>query len=298
MKTVRAGNQFAFVAYSSQADQVVIAFRGTDDISTDWYLNNLVMTKVRPEWLPFSPDPGFVHQGFDRAYRDLRPLVQATVAALNAVAAAEWMSRDLRAQYVVVPSGDPDLPDAWYRLGFGQQQAHAIRAPLLTVRSGEHVVVRVARRDDIAMLARLDLVLPEHQGLAPTFSAGLTGTYAEALAEWEECFDDQEFQVLVAEHDGQVVGSAVGCALEHSTSHTGPARPENAGFLGFAAVLPEARGLGAGRALGEAVLGWSREAGFDSVVTDWRVTNLLSSRTWTALGWRPTFLRLHRLIGY
>jgi hypothetical protein len=50
--------------------------------------------------------------------------------------------------------------------------------------------------------------------------------------------------------------------------------------------------------LGEAVLGWSAERGFDCVVTDWRVTNLLSSRAWPALGFEETFLRLHRMIGY
>ena len=75
-------------------------------------------------------------------------------------------------------------------------------------------------------------------------------------------------------------------------------RPDNAGFLGFAAVFPSARGLGAGRALGETVLAWSAEAGFDVVATDWRVTNLLSSRAWTALGFVPTFYRLHRSLGY
>ena len=41
----------------------------------------------------------------------------------------------------------------------------------------------------------------------------------------------------------------------------GLARPDSAGFLGFAAVFPEDRGLGAGRALAEAVLDWSRGAG-------------------------------------
>ena len=34
------------------------------------------------------------------------------------------------------------------------------------------------------------------------------------------------------------------------------------------------------------------------VVTDWRAPNLLSSRAWPALGFRPTFLRLHRLLGH
>ena len=38
--------------------------------------------------------------------------------------------------------------------------------------------------------------------------------------------------------------------------------------------MPEARGLGAGRALGEAVLVWARDAGHPTVVTDWRETNL------------------------
>ena len=65
-----------------------------------------------------------------------------------------------------------------------------------------------------------------------------------------------------------------------------------------AAVFPHARGLGAGRALGEAVITWAAQAGYDCVATDWRVTNLLSSRTWPRLGFAASFLRLHRLVGY
>jgi GNAT superfamily N-acetyltransferase len=217
---------------------------------------------------------------------------------LYAVASTEWVGRGLAAQYVLVPAHDHDLLDAWYRLGFGQQQAHAIRELPDKPPSPTKVSIRLAERADIAMLARLDLVLPEHQQTAPTFSAGELPTLEAALAEWAEDFDDEDYHVLVAEYDGQVIGSAVGCALEKSGTHTGLARPDHAGFLGFAAVLPEARGLGAGRALGEAVMAWTVEAAFDCVVTDWRVTNLLSSRAWPALGFRPTFLRLHRLIGY
>ena len=87
-----------------------------------------------------------------------------------------------------------------------------------------------------------------------------------------------------------------GVAIEESSEHHGIVRPAGAGFLGFAAVLPEARGLGAGRALGEAVLLWARDAGHPTVVTDWRETNLLSSRAWPSLGFRPTFRRLFRAI--
>ena len=87
-------------------------------------------------------------------------------------------------------------------------------------------------------------------------------------------------------------------AREVSASHTGPARPDHPRCLGVAAVHPGARGLGVGRALGEAVTAWALEQGFTSAVSDWRATNLLSSRAWTALGYRPSFYRLHRRIGH
>jgi GNAT superfamily N-acetyltransferase len=221
-----------------------------------------------------------------------------TVRDLYAVAAAKWVEEGRTAQYVVVPD-QGELVDAWFRLGFGAQHAHGIRdVPVrpLPVRDG--LTVRRAARADVRVLAELDLVLPHHQALSPVFSAGDVPTLEEAVADWEESVDDPEFATFVAEVNGRVVGSAIGCSLEKSSLHTGLARPDNAGVLGFAAVFPAARGHGVGRALGETVLGWCAEVGYDSVVTDWRVTNLLSSRTWPRLGFEQTFHRVHRLIGY
>lgn len=221
------------------------------------------------------------------------------VRDLYADAATRWVDEGRTAHYVVVPASDVQLVDAWHRLGFGHQQAHAVRPPLAArPEPPAGLTVRPVERADIPMLAELEVTLPRHQGLAPCFSAGELGTVEAAVAEWEEDFDDPDFTTFVAEHEGRVVGSAVGCALTKSGSNAGLMRPDNAGFLGFAAVLPEARGLGAGRALGDTVLAWSGEVGFDVVATDWRVTNLLSSRAWPALGFVPTFYRLHRLIRY
>jgi len=218
---------------------------------------------------------------------------------LYALAATRWHEEGRDAHYVLVPAHDAALVDAWFRLGFGQQQVHALRelptaAPVLP----PGIVVRRAERDDIPTLARLDVALPAHQGLAPTFSAGDPGSYEESVAEWEEDFDDPRFATFVAEHEGRVVASAVGCALEMSGSNNGLIRPDGAGFLGFAAALPEDRGLRAGRAVADAVLAWCVEQRFSCVATDWRATNLLSSRSWTGMGFEPTFLRLHRLLGY
>ncbi len=221
------------------------------------------------------------------------------VRDLYGFAAARWVEASATSHYAVVPATDPALVDAWFRLGFGQQHVHAIReaaAPGHILRSPAGIVIRRAERRDIAALGRLDLVLPEHQAGSPVFSMLELPSLEEATNEWEEGLDDPRYTTFVAEHDGRIVGSAIGCAIEVSSEHQGIVQPAGAGFLGFAAVLPEARGQGAGRALGEAVLIWARDAGHPTVVTDWRETNLLSSRTWPRLGFRPTFRRLHRTI--
>ena len=222
---------------------------------------------------------------------------EETVRDLYAHAAAGWVAAGRTAHYVLLPAGHPPLVDAWFRLAFGLQHVHAVRTPAPAPPPPAALVVRPAERRDVPVLGRLDLVLPQHQGLAPTFSAGRVPTLEEAVADWEEGIDDPGFPTWVAVHDGEVVGAAVGCALEKSSLHEGLALLPGAGFLGFAAVLPDARGLGAGRALGEAVIGWSHASGHPACVTDWRATNLLSSRAWPRLGFRDTFWRLHRLVG-
>jgi GNAT superfamily N-acetyltransferase len=219
------------------------------------------------------------------------------VRDLYAAAAGRWADEGRTAHYALVPAHDHALVGAWFRLAFGHQHTHAVR-PASAGTSSPGVLVRRPVRDDIPALARLEVELPLHQGRAPTFSSGDLGSYEESLAEWTEDFDDPDFTTFVAEQDGRVIGSAVGCLLEKSGSHTALTRPDGAGFLGFAAVLPGARGHGAGRALGEAVLDWSRREGHPCVVTDWRATNLLSSRAWPALGFRPTYVRVHRLLGH
>jgi GNAT superfamily N-acetyltransferase len=224
---------------------------------------------------------------------------QELVRDLYAAAAERWVAEMRTSHYVLVPASDPALVDAWFRLGFGHQHVHAIRevphdAPGDGAPNG--VSVRRARRDDIDSLARLDLALPEHQARSPVFSRRPLQSFEEARVAWDEDFDDPRFATFVAERDGEVIGSAVGCSLELSSTHTGPALPRGAALLAFVCVFPEARGAGAGSALGQAVLAWARDEGYSTLVTDWRVTNLTSSRALPRLGLRPTFYRLFRAI--
>lgn len=223
----------------------------------------------------------------------------AVVRALYAVAAAAWVDAGRANQHVLVPASDEDLVEAWFSLDFGQQHLHAVREPPPTsfgVVPQSELVIRRAKRADLPALAELDLVLPRHSRLAPVFSHFPIQPVEEVRAELEQDFDDPRFTTFVAEAGGRVVGSATGCSIEESRANTSLIRPARAGFLGYAAVLPEARGLGVGRALGETILAWGRDEGYETITTDWRSTNLEADRAWRGLGFRPTFRRLHRAI--
>jgi len=67
--------------------------------------------------------------------------------------------------------------------------------------------------------------------------------------------------------------------------------------LSTQATVPALRGRGVGTALTEHAQRWAETAGYAAVATDWRVPNLQSSRFWPARGFRPTFHRLHRVLG-
>jgi ribosomal protein S18 acetylase RimI-like enzyme len=228
------------------------------------------------------------------AVRDGEPEVSRH---LYAEAAGPWVEAGGTEHYVLLPAAEERVVRDWFRLGFGHQHTHAAR-PLPTEPSAPSrgIELRVAERQDVPVLALLEVELSRHQKAPPSFAVEEVPDLAETEREYHEDFDDPSFHIIVAERDGTVVGAAVCGALTESDANLGLVRPDDAGFLGFAAVLPEARGLGVGRALGEAVLHWAVTAGYTCLTTDYRQANLQSSRAWPALGFEETFLRLHRTI--
>jgi len=126
---------------------------------------------------------------------------------------------------------------------------------------------------------------------SPSFSDLRVRTEEEYLEDWRETWDDPQFTHFVAERDGRVVG--------HSLLFRRPPDlrvPADSIDLANAATFPELRGLGIGRALTAHVIRWAYENGYPTMVTDWRMTNLLASRFWPKRGFRTTFMRLYRCI--
>lgn len=216
---------------------------------------------------------------------------------LYAGAAARWVEEGRTRHYALVPANDASLVDAWFRLGFGQQHAHGLQEVTpRKVALPPGIEIRDPRKEEIEELIEVDLALPAHQSRSPVFSSIAQPTREESRKEWLSTLADDEEHVLVAYQEGKPVAVWSVMPLEASSVHHGVGRPERAAFLGFASTLPEFRGSGRGLALTDASLDWASRNGYDVMVTDWRVTNLLSSRFWPKRGFRPVFLRLYRSI--
>lgn len=216
------------------------------------------------------------------------------VRDLYDLAATRWVEDGQTRHYALVPANDAGLVDAWFRLSFGAQHAHGIcEVPAdASFPNG----ARLATEDDVEGMVALSPLLARHQALAPVFGGHREPGEEESRKDIAEDLANPDVGNLVAEVEGRIVANFVVVPATMTSMHTGLARPENAAFLGFAITAPEARGTGAGLALTEACFAWARDRGFDTMITDWRVTNLLSSRFWPRRGFRTSFLRLYRSI--
>ncbi len=210
---------------------------------------------------------------------------------LYARAAQAWVDDGIVKHAIVVPAVAEDL-HPWERLGFARMQVSALQQLLGDDRPPDPRV-RPAGPDEIETAVRpFAAVIWEHQAASPTFTGLTTPTWDELRADWLETLAEDGIIHLVAEEDGQAVGHALVYPADDELGW-----PTCTARLAVVAVLPDHRGRGIGRALTEAALAAAHEAGHTHVETDWRITNLLASRTWPAMGFRPAFHRLWRVVG-
>lgn len=220
------------------------------------------------------------------------------VRDLYAHAAERWVEDGRGDHYVLVPASDSGLLDAWFRLSFGQQHAHALREVPSTAGAwpGELEIRRI-ERGDLDAIVELDAILPTHTRRSPVFAFGAPlPSPDEIRADWQTGIDNDNEGCFIYEREGAPLGLVAVVPVEMSRATTGLGRPDRACILGFAATAAAARGTGVGLALTNAALSWARAHDYETIVTDWRVTNLLASRFWPRRGFRATFLRLYRSI--
>jgi GNAT superfamily N-acetyltransferase len=153
------------------------------------------------------------------------------------------------------------------------------------------VVIRRGTPDDLDSAALLERAMDESMRPAPSFSVGSDWSDEQYVEDWRDTWTDDRFVHFVAERDSRVVGHSILYRRPHDLRV-----PRDSIDLAGASTFPELRGSGIGRALTEYVIDWAHANGFPTMVTDWRMTNMLASRFWPKRGFRPAFLRLYRAL--
>jgi len=100
--------------------------------------------------------------------------------------------------------------------------------------------------------------------------------------------DPQDYTCFVAEHDGKLVG------LTHFLFHRHNWRIENVVYLQDLYAVPEARGLGVGRALIEAVYEAADAAGCPSVYWTTQDDNVTAQRLYDRIATKTNFFKYQR----
>lgn len=216
-------------------------------------------------------------------------------ADLYAALGQRWVAAGIFAHFVLAPVAHPSLVHTWFSLSFGVEQVHA----LLDLQSFEPsdpglapgIAIWRAGREDRQALADLSDVIWRHQVQAPVW--GIQLPESQQRQDWADLADDPEVRVWLARLEGQVVGIQGYLPVETPRPMQIPA---GSFHLTVAGVRPTARRLGIGRALTQTGLADMKAAGQRWIETDWRSTNLLSTRFWPRQGFRPLVYRLVRRI--
>jgi ribosomal protein S18 acetylase RimI-like enzyme len=209
-----------------------------------------------------------------------------------AAAAEGWAAAGAERHYVLVPAFAAAL-EPWYRLGFAHMHVEALR-PVTIERQPppEGVALRLGTRADLEVGEEIDFEIYRLQARSPSFSR-LPLDRDARRREWLEIdLREEGLCYLVAEERGRIVGHTIIYRPEPVLGV-----PADAAYLASTAVLEAERGRGIGAALLGEVMRRAAEAGYGSLFTNWRMTNLSASRFWPSQGFVPIYYRLHRAIG-
>jgi ribosomal protein S18 acetylase RimI-like enzyme len=153
-------------------------------------------------------------------------------------------------------------------------------------------VVRPARRRDLPTLGRLGTLLVEahHAFDAQRFLAASDRTPAGYASFLATKLDDPDAALLVADHDGDVVGYAY--AELEGYDYMSLRAP--AGVLHDVVVDAGARRRGIGRLLVEAALAYLKSRGAPRVVLSTAERNEAAQRLFASMGFRRTMVEMTR----
>ena len=211
----------------------------------------------------------------------------------------QWVANGCFNHFVLVPAAESELVQAWFALSFGIEQVYGLvklHEPAITpaLDGPEDLVIRRALPDDRSVLEKFSEIIWRHQTRAPVWAFCLPERQVELRQGYAELVDDPDATVWLAFYKGHAAGFQ--CYFPAGSADKSRIIPESCIELSIAGTFPQFQGLGIGRALTSHGLADAYEKGYRICLTDWRSTNLLSSRFWPSQGFQPVAYRLFRQI--
>jgi GNAT superfamily N-acetyltransferase len=216
-----------------------------------------------------------------------------TLRALYAALAPRWLADGCFAHYVEAPSADPRLVEAWFSLGFGQNQVHGLRdtGPVADARTPAGLEIHQAGAEDLGEIVPLVVALNKYHAQPPMFQVYFSDTDADARLDHERLLADPINSHFLAYRDGRTVGLQV-----YTAPTPGLHTLDKSIYLRQGYSEAEARGGGVGSAMLGRGMAWAREQGYEHCSVSWLSNNLLGARFWQARGFRPIGYRLLRRV--
>jgi GNAT superfamily N-acetyltransferase len=231
-------------------------------------------------------------QAIDRSYS--AEIYRDMYAALS----PSWVALGCLYHVSNLPAHDRDALEAWFDLSFGKEHVYGVRETTAALDGATPVdptlEIRRAIAADVDLAMELDLVLPAHQARAPVYAILIPYHKEEERQDVLEELQKDDWKTWLAVRDGRLVGIQLYLPAQPGQGIGALPIPDNSCFLGFAATREDEQRRGIGRLLTARGLADASETGYTTCFTDWRATNLLSSRFWTRRGWRPVVYRLSR----
>ncbi len=221
------------------------------------------------------------------------------VRDLYATVAAPLVKQGCINHVAILPVADTALIHSVFSLCFGIEQIHGIAdlhsLDIFPPELAEGLTIRQAGAGDREILESFSDTIWRYQVLAPVWGIHLPETQDERRKSYGDMAEDKEAVVYVAFVKGEPAGMQAYFPPE-ADDPLDMLNHRDGLELCVAGTRDQFRGRGIGTALTQYGFYAAREAGCRYVLTDWRSTNLLSSRFWPRRGFKPVAYRLTRRV--
>jgi L-amino acid N-acyltransferase YncA len=212
---------------------------------------------------------------------------------LYAKVSVVWLEQGYFSHYALIPLGNQVYYEAFQRLSFFIQQVHGIMnledyKPFENVSDAE---IRFANKMDSELMGNMSSIIQSYHNSAPTFEPALPEVLTDIKNGYSCTVEDNDAMIFIAEKEMKALGFQAYWPVTPDLM-----APDGGVELSIAGTCYSQMGNGVGKKLMNECYRIMKEKGYNSIIADWRITNLASSTFWPKCGFKPIAYRMARYI--